>query len=158
MTPARLRIVSSRAPYRRAGIGFDPTGNKTFAVAIVALADLPDWRATLKALLEDPHLDVMAGQSIFWPVTCEKDVADLLEAVAEYEAARPERRDTLAILAEAAALDAERQRDAAAPGGDDEDGAGTAPAEAEQDTTAAAPTEPAPAADGPPPRQPRGKK
>ena len=114
-----LRIVSSRTPYRRAGVNFEPTGHKSFAVTLVSLDDLDEAR--LAQLLLDPHLDVAAGTgNAFIPVGAVDEVAELASML-EQVTFQPPPRGTLEVLADHAAMEAERARDAAAPGGDDED-------------------------------------
>lgn len=114
-----LRIVCSRAPYRRAGVNFEPTGHKTIVTTLVPLADLDEAR--LEALLADPHLDVAAGDGrLFKPVGTAQEVFDLLAYIAGPAPTQPEpARDTLQVIADH--LAAEQARDAALRGGDDEE-------------------------------------
>lgn len=144
-----LRIVSSRAPYRRAGVNFEPTGHKTIVATEVALGDLD--AARLDALLADPHLDVTAGNGLmFGPVGSVEELADLA-AMLHLASLQPGQvepaKGTAEILADHHRIELERGRDAAAPGGDDE-GAGD---QASTDTTGAASGAPP----APPPKQPR---
>lgn len=55
----QLRITSSRAPYRRAGLTFKAEGEKTVGVVVTFIDGVT--AAGLNELLSDPHLDVIAG-------------------------------------------------------------------------------------------------
>lgn len=122
MAGVTLRIVSSRVPYRRAGVNFEPTGHKMLAVTLIDLGELDEAR--LGQLLSDPHLDVTAGNGLFFgPVGSVDEALDLAAMLEEPAPAR----GTEQVLADHARMEAERERDAALAGGDDEK-TGTEPA------------------------------
>jgi len=151
-----LRIVSARCPYRRAGVSFEPNGAHSYGVALVERDGLPEdpfeAEKVLAALLSDPHLDVMIGETRdgpFVPLT----LADF-EPKGQPEPAR----GTIEIVGEHARMLAEQRRaQDAGPMGDEPPATETPPATEPPPApaTTAAAGEAAPAADAPPPVKPK---
>lgn len=56
-----LSLVSSRAPYRRAGLQFWPVPGQSYGTLVVGMADLRD--GAVEQLLEDPNIDVSIGKA-----------------------------------------------------------------------------------------------
>jgi hypothetical protein len=117
-----LLLLSSRVPYRRAKVSFEPNGAQSLGQAAVPLSEIEP--GGLEQLLADPHIIVFAsfdGHG-FWKVETPEDV------VAEELAPQPA-RDTQAVLAEHARLEAERER-AKTGGPEGDEAASPAPARA----------------------------
>lgn len=124
-----LRLVCCVAPYAVAGVRFGRGPTRAYGVIQRPIDQFSE--ADLHELFTDPRVDVSVGVPheggdwAFVPVTDALDlvrVRQLIEAAPAAETApTPPQRGTMDILAEHARLEAERARDAAAPGGDDED-------------------------------------
>lgn len=69
-----LRLVSSRAPYQRAGLSFAPGPERSYGLVLVEIVTL--GMAAIAQLLADPHVDVSAGRigMGFYPVGDEGDL------------------------------------------------------------------------------------
>jgi len=69
-----LLLLSSRVPYRRAKVSFEPNGAQSFGVAHVVADELED--GALEQLLADPHIIVMAtlDQHLMWRVNGPEDL------------------------------------------------------------------------------------
>jgi hypothetical protein len=82
-----LRLISSRAPYGRAGVRFEPSPTRVYGVVEIGVEDLLD--GAIAELLADPYVDVSVGPpgGAFLPVadlaTFEEVAADMAEALAE---------------------------------------------------------------------------
>jgi hypothetical protein len=82
-----LRLLSSRAPYGRAGVRFEPSPSRVYGVVEIGVDDLLD--GAIAELLADPYVDVSVGPpgGAFVPVadlaTFEEIAADMAEALAE---------------------------------------------------------------------------
>lgn len=85
-----LRLLSSRAPYGRAGIHFEPSPTRVYGVVEVAVEGLLD--GALAQLLADPYVDVSVGPpgGAFLPVadlaTFEEIAVYIAEALAGIDA------------------------------------------------------------------------
>lgn len=127
-----LRLVCCVAPYAVAGVRFGRGPSRAYGVIQRPIDQFSE--ADLHELFTEPRVDVSVGVPhetggdwggdwAFVPVSDALDlvrVRQLIEAAPAAETAPPP-RGTIDILAEHARLEAERARDAAAPGGDDED-------------------------------------
>jgi hypothetical protein len=129
-----LRLLSSRAPYGRAGVRFEPSPDRVYGVVEIGVDDLLD--GAIGELLADPYVDVSIGPpgGAFLPVAnaamFEEIAADMADALAE-----------LVTVPVVERIEIERSRDGG-PQGDEE-----AHAPAAFDAGA----EPAEAVDTPPP-------
>lgn len=85
-----LRLISSRAPYGRAGVRFEASPDRVYGVVEIGVDDLLD--GAIEQLLADPYVDVSIGlpSGAFLPIAdltaFEGVAADMAEAVAELAA------------------------------------------------------------------------
>ncbi len=123
-----LRLICCVTPWAVAGLRFGRGPSRAFGVIQRPLEQFSD--AELRELFTDPRVDVSVGVQhplgdwAFIPVPDVLDLARVVQLIeASADPAPPENppRGTMEVLADHARLEAERARDAAAPGGDDED-------------------------------------
>lgn len=76
-----LSLVSSRAPYRRAGLQFWPAPGQNYGVVVVAIAELRD--GAVEQLLEDPNIDVSIGKTdtAFRPIASMDELETLFDEI-----------------------------------------------------------------------------
>ncbi len=119
-----LRLICCVTPWAVAGLRFGRGPVRAYGVITRPLDDFSE--AELRELFTDPRIDVSLGlvvadqETAFTPVVDELDLARLVQTIEAGLKRGDDARDTMQVLADHLALEAERLRDAAAPGGDDE--------------------------------------
>ena len=106
-----LRLVSSRAPYRRAGVNFDPTGSRSFGVTIIPFDSVTVEK--LDELFRDPHIDVMLGGIAegWFVIDSIEDVDLVMDRLLPWSLVGAYGRGTESVLQDFASQDAELTAD-----------------------------------------------
>ena len=118
-----LRLLSSRAPYGRAGVRFEPSPDRVYGVVEIGVDDLLD--GAIAELLADPYVDVSIGPpgGAFLPVadlaTFEEIAADMAAALGEMAGNLPSVVIDQVVDAAAGRIEIEQSRDGG-PQGDEE--------------------------------------
>jgi hypothetical protein len=138
-----LRLLSARVPYRRAGISFEPNGAQSFAVVLVPAETLSEDQ--VNALIEDPHIDVLASLGGFDQVEDAEHLSGMIDFARQLSdaGAKEDRLLRERTLAETGGPHGDELQTETAPPPADQAGAGeAAPAAAEQPSEVAAPAKP----------------